>query len=151
MRPEHYHTHSGDINILNVDWPAFCSSVNIYEAGCAFQNVSGGLYLCTEVAWELIYRQSDIDFRKMCLPHSVLSDFWCSAGVFISACIKWYSLETQPDAKEVLKNKLKHQRLWIQSASFQVRVLLFKVHVLVCLWIYITLRTNKSTFSLVLF
>lgn len=75
MRPEHYHTHSGDINILNVDWPAFCSSVNIYEAGCAFQNVSGGLYLCTEVAWELIYRQSDIDFRKMCLPHSVLSDF----------------------------------------------------------------------------
>lgn len=67
MRPELCHTHSGDINIWNVDCTSFSSSVNIYEACSAFQNVSGGLYLCTEVAWELIYRQSDIDFPKMCL------------------------------------------------------------------------------------
>lgn len=70
------HTHSGDINILKVDCTSFSSSVNIYEAGCALQNVSGGLYLCTEVAWELIYRQSDIDFsQNVSKPHLVLSDF----------------------------------------------------------------------------
>lgn len=41
------------------------SSINIYEAGCALKNVSGGFYLCMEVAQEYIYRHSGIDFYKM--------------------------------------------------------------------------------------